>query len=217
MRQRRRQQLSDEAADYLRDSIIAGELPVGTFIRAESIADSLDISITPVREALLILRGEGFLRLEPRRGFAVAELSSNDVRDVFWVQSILAGELAARSARRISAEHIEQLREIQDEINDGLKEEDANRVDAANYEFHRLVNLCADSPKVAWFIGTAAKYVPRSFFGTIEGWPAASVHDHSAILRAMERGDEEEAREAMSLHIRHAGDLLVAHRSRERS
>ena len=140
MRQRR-QQLSDEAADYLRDSIIAGELPLGTFVRAESIAESLDISITPVREALLILRGEGFLRLEPRRGFVVAELSSNDVRDVFWVQSILAGELAARSARRISPEHIAQLRAIQDDINDGLKSEDANRVDVANYEFLSLIHI----------------------------------------------------------------------------
>lgn len=65
----RRRQLSDEVADYVRELIMSGQVRHGEFLRLERVADDLGISVTPVREALLSLRGEGFVTLEPRRGF----------------------------------------------------------------------------------------------------------------------------------------------------
>ena len=70
----RRGQLSDEVAGYVRELIMSGNLRPGEFIRQERIADELQLSATPVREGLLLLRGEGFLELKPRRGFVVAPL-----------------------------------------------------------------------------------------------------------------------------------------------
>ena len=54
--------------------------------------------------------------------------------------------------------------------------------------------------------------MPLGFFGLVEGWAGASAHDHSAVLDAIEVGDAEAARAAMTAHIRHVGDLLQAHR-----
>jgi DNA-binding GntR family transcriptional regulator len=55
------------------------------------------------------------------------------------------------------------------------------------------------------------QYVPLRFFGLIEGWSDASAHDHSAVLDALEAGDADAARAAMTAHIKHIGVLLQAH------
>jgi DNA-binding GntR family transcriptional regulator len=61
----RREQLSDEVAGHLRAAIMTGMLQPGTFIRLDETAAQLSVSITPVREALRTLRGEGLVQLEP--------------------------------------------------------------------------------------------------------------------------------------------------------
>ncbi len=80
-RKRRRPRLSDEAAAHVRELIISGQLTAGEFVRPETVAHELDISATPAREGLLALQSEGFLRVEPRRGFLVSPLSAQDIRD----------------------------------------------------------------------------------------------------------------------------------------
>src|SRR5690606_36713204 len=79
----RRRHLGDEVAAYERELIMSGQVGHGEFLRLERIADDLGISVTPVREALLSLRGEGFVTLEPRRWFMPASLTLQDVQDLF--------------------------------------------------------------------------------------------------------------------------------------
>ena len=97
-----RQQLPEEVAAYVREMIVSGAVRPGDFLRMEPIAEAVGVSNTPVREGLLLLRSEGFVKLVPRRGFMVASFGAQDVRDIFWVQAQLAGELAARSPHRAS-------------------------------------------------------------------------------------------------------------------
>lgn len=82
-----RLQLSDEAAARIRELIMDGRVRPGDYLRLERLALEFGISVTPVREALKSLRSEGFVVLEPRRGFVVAPLSKRDVQDLFWVQA----------------------------------------------------------------------------------------------------------------------------------
>ncbi len=206
-----RQQLSDEAAAYVRELIVSGQLRSPEFVRVERIADDLGISVTPVREGLLALRGEGFLQLEPRKGFVVAPLTSADVRDLFWVQAQLAGELAARATQRLTDEQVAELAELQDTLTDALARGDLDRVEKHNHEFHRTINLSAGSPKLMWFLRTAARYVPNRFYHRIGGWPDASMHDHVAILDGLKARDADAVRTAMEQHIMHAGALLAEH------
>ncbi|HUL99567.1 MAG TPA: GntR family transcriptional regulator, partial [Mycobacterium sp.] len=98
----RREQLSDEVAEHLRAAIMVGTLRPGTFIRLDATAAQLGVSITPVREALRTLRGEGIVVLEPHRGHVVAPLSRRDVEDIFWLQATIARELAATAAEQIT-------------------------------------------------------------------------------------------------------------------
>ena len=206
-----RMQLGDEVGAYLRDLIMSGRLQSGERIRLDPVAEELGISATPIREALMSLRAEGFVGQEPRTGFVVMPISADDVRDLFGVQATLAGELAARACGALDASALERLRYHQRQLSVAYQVADLEQIAVENHRFHREINLAAGSPKLTWLLGILTRYSPRRFYATIEGWPKASLEDHDNILAALQRADSEQAREAMRTHITHAGDLLVTH------
>jgi DNA-binding GntR family transcriptional regulator len=216
-RRAQRRPLGDEAASYVRDLIMSGGLRSGEFVRPEVVADALGISATPVREALLALRGEGFVHLEPRRGFAVSALGVDDIRDLFTAQALLAGELAARAARRITAEDLDRLEYLQDRIQKSAKLGDLDEVEELNWSFHRTINMRAQSPKIAQLMSVAVRCVPTHFYARIEGWPKSTIEDHRAVLEALRRRSTPRSRSAMATHITHAGELLAMHYESSRS
>ena len=93
---RRRPQLADEVVQYVRALIMSGEVEQGSFLRLEKLAKNLGVSATPVREAMAALERDGFVRLEPRRGYVVSGFTRQDIADVFMVEAFAASELAAR-------------------------------------------------------------------------------------------------------------------------
>jgi DNA-binding GntR family transcriptional regulator len=207
----RRQQLSEEAADYLRDAIIAAEIGSGEFVRPEHVANELGMSPTPVREALMALAKEGFLVWQPRRGFRVAKVRPSDIEDVFSVQAFIAGELAARAAGNIADANLAHLDELQTALGRAGASGDVERVQDLNFQIHKTINKLAGSPALARLLSIVVAYVPRRFYGSVPGWPAASVKDHGAILDALRSRHREAARAAMTSHIWHAGALLGEH------
>ena len=206
-----RVQLGDEAAAYLRDQITSGNLPAGAPVRPETIAEELGISTTPAREALQALRAEGFLDLAPRRGFTVARIDGNDVRDMFLVQSMVAGELAARAASNATPELIARMQQIHDDLISAAKRDDLAKLEELNHAFHREINLAADAPRLAWVIKLVARYAPSRFYASINGWPETTVHDHNGLLEAITKRDAEMARAEMVEHVRRAGEQLASH------
>ena len=207
----RRPQLSDEAASYVRDQITSGNLPPGARVRPEAVAAELGTSSTPAREALQALRAEGFLNLSPRRGFTVAPITGDDIRDTFLVQAQVAGEIAARVAQRATPELLARLEGIHADLTAAAERGDLNALEELNHEFHQEINRASGAPKLAWVIKLVARYVPRRFYATIEGWPQTTIDDHSGVIDAIRAGDAKRARREMSEHIRHAGEQLAQH------
>ncbi|ALJ19257.1 GntR family transcriptional regulator [Microbacterium sp. No. 7] len=205
----RRRQLTDEVAAYLRQSIIAGELPPGESVRAEAIGEALDVSATPVREALHALRVEGFLDLVPRRGFTVAHLVADDIRDVFEAHALIAGELTARAAVRADDAELDELRDVHERLVAVADDDDPVVTERLIHEFHRDLYLLAGSERLRWALGTFAKYVPSAFHAQIDGWARITLTDHAAIVDALRSRDVEAARAAMQAHIRSSGELLA--------
>jgi DNA-binding GntR family transcriptional regulator len=205
----RRQQLSDEAAAYARGLIISGELRPGKFIRLDRLASELDMSVTPVRQGLVTLRGEGFVRLEPRRGFVVSELREEDILDMFSVQSFVAGELAAYAAQNITAEQTARLDKIVSEMDAAAGSSNVSVVEALAHEFHEVVTQAAGRPKLAWILHVTGRYEPRRLYAGLEGWEQLSIQEHRAIFDALETHDCDSARELMRIHVEHLGRLVA--------
>jgi len=205
------QQLSHRVATYVREGIMVGQFPAGKFLRTENLAAELKVSATPVREALMILQSEGSVRWEPRRGFRVVSVCDRDVRDLFGVQAFIAGELAARAATELATEAVIALRELQLKLAAAAEAGDLAAVDRANHEIHRRINKASASHRLTALLNQTVQYVPLRFYGSVDGWSHASAHDHSAIFDALAARDPGAARQAMSAHIEHIGDLLIAY------
>lgn len=211
-RPRRRTQLTDEVADHVRGLIMSGQLRPGQSVRPEGIAQAIGMSTTPVREALQALRVEGFIDLVARKGFLVAPLDGDDIRDLFVAQSLIAGELAARAALNADAAQRSEIEAIHHEIIAAARRNDLVHLEERNFEFHRHINVeLANSRKIAWTLGLLVRYVPRRFYEGILGWSDATVTDHSKIVDCIVARDPEGARSAMRDHIIHSGELLARH------
>lgn len=205
-----RGQLKDEAAAHIRELIASGQVPPGGLMRLAPLAERIGASITPVREALLLLAQDGWVVQEPNRGFRVAAITRRDVEDAYLVQSLVAGELAARAAATIGEETLAVLRAIDTEIKahgDG----DEGVLEAANYRFHNTIYAVTESPRLVWFVGAASRFVPRRYWGTIAGWIEHNRVGHEPIVEALAARDAERARAAMSGHIGAAAELLLRH------
>ena len=206
-----RPQLSDEVASYLRQAIMAGELVSGQSVRADALGELLSVSATPVREALHSLRAEGFLELVPRKGFTVARIVAQDIRDIFEVHALIAGELAARAATQATKEQIAELGAIHHELMAAAYRGDNEALEEKNHLFHQQVYRTSDSRRIHWALSIFTKYVPRRFYAEIEGWPMTTAADHSAVIDGISRHDPDSARSAMADHVRNAGELLASH------
>lgn len=204
-----RDNLGAEVARYLRDSLMSGRYAPGERLRVEDLASEMGVSTMPIREALLTLANEGLLVGKPRRGFRVAELQLQDAEDVYSVHAYLAGRLAERAATKVTDETISELRELQEQLEQAAADSAPTAVvEQLNYEFHRRINRCSESPRLEWFLRAAARYIPRHFYEDIPEWTQTSVADHPAIINALERHDGAKARKLMEQHVEKAGVLV---------
>jgi DNA-binding GntR family transcriptional regulator len=206
-----RPQLSDDVARYVRRRIFAGTYRAGEYVRLDQLAQELGISVTPVREALFELRAEGLLVQQPRRGFLVLPVTSSDIADVYNVQAHIGGELAARAATNITDEQVRELGGIQSQLETAYANGDHERAVRLNHEFHRAINVAADSPKLAHLMSQITRYAAESVFPTIAGYPGQSMAEHRRVLGALEQRDQQGARAAMSAHFLSAVAPMVAH------
>jgi len=206
---RERQQLPEEVAGYVRELIITGAVRPGEFLRMERIAEALKVSNTPVREGLLLLRSEGLVELVPRRGFVVSPFSRQDVRDLFWVQSQLARELAARAAKKITPEQLAELAVILDQYEAAVADGDEDSIGEFGHLFHRRINLAADSHRLALLLSSVVRQLPNRFYAAIETRASTGGDDHQLLMEALRRRDARTAKALMERHILARGDFLI--------
>ena len=185
----RREQLSDEVAARLRADIMTGTLRPGTYIRLDETAAALGVSITPVREALRTLRGEGMVQLEPHRGHVVVPLTRGDVEDIFWLQATIARELAATATERITDAEIDELDRLNDDLAAAVGQRDPDEIAAAEFAFHRAFNLSTGRIKLAWFLLHVARYLPGQIYAGDPQWGVSAVAGHRELTAALRRRD----------------------------
>src|SRR6202008_261652 len=206
-----RPQLSDDVARLIRRRIFDGTYVAGSYVRLDQLAAELGISVTPVREALFALRAEGLIAQQPHRGFVVLPVTGRDVADVANVQAHVGGELAARAAINITDDQLRELKEIQAQLEEAYASDDHEQTVRLNHDFHRAVNVAADSPKLAQLMSQITRYAPESVFPAIEGWPSQSMKDHRRVLSPVKKHDDRLARAAMSEHLAAGAVPLIDH------
>jgi len=170
---------------------MTGTLRPGTFIRLDETAAELGVSITPVREALRTLRGEGMVQLEPHRGHVVVPLSRGDIEDIFWLQATIAKELAATATERITEAEIEDLERLNEALGEALDHHEPDEIASAEFAFHRAFNRATGRIKLAWFLLHVARYLPGQIYAGDPQWGVSAVATHRELIAALRRRDLE--------------------------
>jgi DNA-binding GntR family transcriptional regulator len=182
--------------------IFDGRLPAGRRINERDLGAELEVSRTPIREALLGLEGEGFVESRPARGFAPVPLSARDVNDVYPMVAALE-ILAMRSTppERLRA-HLPELERLADQM---AAAGDARRTQALDDRWHaRLVTECGNE-RLLRTLSSLKRVVRRYELA----WMADNAHvetsteQHHAIVRALGGDDVDRAAELLALNWRY--------------
>lgn len=196
-----RQTAHEFVRGVLRRAILSGDLKGGTRLVQADLASMLEVSTTPVREALRDLSSEGLIRFDPHRGAVVQELSGEELREIYMIREILEPVALRLAVPRLTDELIERLRALHEKMTE--EPHSAAWVDA-NRNFHMAIYEAADSPRLSAIIrgleDSSVMYIGASLKDVPDLRPAA-IHDHGAILEALERRDADAAVAAVVTHL----------------
>jgi DNA-binding GntR family transcriptional regulator len=195
--------LHDEVAAQLRDRIFAGELMPGTFLDEAGLAEQLQISRTPLREALKVLTAEGLVRHEPRRGCFVNEVTEQDLDEIFPVLALLEGRCAREAAMNASDADLLELEALHDKLNRHAKSKRINDYYAVNFAIHEAIITLANNRWLALVISDLRKIVKLARLQQLHapGRLDQSLSEHMALFAALKARDPDGAEAAMRTHL----------------
>jgi len=204
--------LPAQVAGRLRDMIAADQLSAGTKLNERELTAQLQVSRTPLREAIKMLAAEGLVHLVPNRGAFVADPSPDEVEDMLEAMGALeamCGELAC--ARATDAE-IAAIRQTHDRMAKAYERRDRLSYFKLNQEIHRRVAQASRNATLQRLHATlnARLYRVRFMSNKTDRWHTA-VEEHEAIADALERRDVRALRRLLREHLGHTWKKVKAH------
>lgn len=192
-----------EVAERLRQRIFAHELQPGAWVDEQALAEQYGISRTPLREALKILSAEGLVHIKPRRGCFVAELTPDDLDEIFPIMAMLEGRVAYEAALKAGPDELKRLDALHGKLEKHAAARDVDRYYEVNYAFHDALQELAGNRWLQHMIGDLRKLLRLSRHRSLklEGRQQESLAEHRALMAALHRRDAEAAEEIMKNHL----------------
>ena len=203
-----RRPLREELLERLREQILHGEFLPGSRIHDSLLATQLQVSRTPVREALFHLEQEGFIQADMDRGFLVKPLTAREVREVYPILWTLEG-LALRSVGQAAIHHLMELQQINEAIL-ASRDQSEQRL-ALDTSWHRVLLEPCPNRRLLHMIETLKQVVYRYEWVYMRdvALVEASVQQHEAIMTALQEQTLEQAGEQLEAHWRFGMDMLL--------
>lgn len=199
--------LRDQIREKLRAWIIDGRLEPGTPIRERDLAAQFGVSRLPVREAIRLLEGEGFVEMRARRGAVVRSLNRKDIEEVFDVREALEVLEARLAALNIDTTASRRLRWLIEESQHALEADDRDRFADINAEFHETISGASSSRTLA--------AVLRPLAGRLRWNPAQNadperiLREHKTLTEAITAHDVDRAEKEARIHVRSRRQTLL--------
>lgn len=192
------------------------QLPPGQTVLERTLADILDMSRTPVREALVRLEVEGWVRLIPRRGFVVAPIVADELQQIYEVVEALDGIAGRLATGRVTPEELHQLELLVEKQESALENDDLLAWTDLDDQFHNGIVDLAKNPRLRGIMDHQSDQLYRARLYTIQHRPkpTRSIMEHKAILAVMKAGESEAARTMLQSHrFRARNEILEALRN----
>jgi DNA-binding GntR family transcriptional regulator len=193
--------------DQLRQAILSGQLPPGTRLTQNELADQLEASTSPIREAVRQLAAEGLLRIAPNTRVTVPVPTAAELADVYELLALLEPLAMRKAATRITAVELDAAQAILEEM--ARTVDDIGRWSMLNCELHNTLAAASGSAHLLQVLVILRRIASIYLSGTLR-----EPHDlmergdeHRLVMDALRRGD---AAAAASLSRDHLLDTLVA-------
>lgn len=202
--------LHEDVAARLRELIFEGDLSPGAFMDEVQLAAQLEISRTPLREALKVLTAEGLVRHEPRRGCFVAEVTEKDLDEIFPVIALLEGRSAFEAAQNASDADLATLEALHGKLSRHARTRRINEYYATNFAIHEAIIKLANNRWLEQVITDLRKIVKLARLQQLHapGRLEQSLSEHLAVFAALKARDAAGAQEAMKTHLTRQREAL---------
>lgn len=189
----------------LKHKILTGEIASQTRLMEIDLSEKMNVSRTPIREAIKRLADDGLVKVEPRRGAYVANISIKDMLDVFEVREDMEGFVAKLAAQRITDEDKEELKLIADEYEMAIKRaNDKEEIIELDEKFHNFIVKCCGNETLSELV----KYVQelslrfRYLYYNDFSHYKSTAEQHHRIMEAINSGRADDARHEADDHVK---------------
>ena len=188
--------LKDHVYDYIAEKIRAGSLLPGQRVNENVICEELDISRTPVREALIQLSAEGVLENKARKGFLISAMSENDVKELYTVIGILDGYAAKLACDNLTAQDLADMEFYTETIDLAINASNFEMYHKQQFAFHQLyIDKCGNHMLIDTIAKTKNKLLKKSYVDDPEGKTRQVLIDtnaeHREIVKLFKARDKE--------------------------
>lgn len=203
--------LRDVVFETLREAIIKGVLKPGERLMENQLAENMGVSRTPVREALRKLELEGFVKVIPRKGTYVSELSYKDVHEIYEIRATLESLACGLAAERATISEIEEMERYLVEEKDYLYYEDILLTVKTDIGLHELIYKATRNEKIMGIMSNLKEhlYRLRCTSITLPGRKKRSLLEHQGIVNAIAAREVELAQKLGQEHIAHAEQAML--------
>ena len=204
--------LRDQTYDIIKNMIIMREIEPGKKINEENIAREIQVSRTPIREALCRLENEGIVKIIPRRGAFVSELTETNVREILLIREVLEGLVVRLAIENMDEKTLEKLRKSLEKVSDlPEKNRDLINYTRSEVDFHSILLSASNNQmlKNMMEIVNAHLQIIRLRTVVIPERAQRTVKEHQQILKAIEKRDAVSAEQLMREHIRSVREVAL--------
>lgn len=190
--------------DLIREGILKGRYPLGSRLDQKAIAEDAGVSLVPVREALRLLEGEGFVHIYPRRGAYVTDISSDGLEELYMIREELEHMATRLAVPRLTPERLQRLSEIVTEMEEATKYQEFGKLLQHNARFHfTIYEACQKSLLLELISGLWNRSsLYRRVFTYLPQRAEQALREHQAIYEACRNGDSATAADEVRNNIR---------------
>ena len=194
----------------IKNSIITGELEPRTRLIEESLAEAMQASRTPVREAFQKLEKEGLIYRRPRGGYAVKGVAEEEVDEIFGLRSVLEGYAGFLAASRITREELKSLKDIVRQEQACLKNMHAEEFIELDTQFHDVLHRAAKNSRLYTLLQGLRDYTYRYRVIILRYHPnpGVAVEDHKKMVQCMKARNARQIETLIRRHMNRGKNLI---------
>jgi DNA-binding GntR family transcriptional regulator len=207
---------TEVALEVLRERVRSGQLPPGQRVRVEEVARELDMSPTPIREALRVLQADGLVDYRPHHGIVVAETSSEQIVEIYRLRTLLEPAAVELAVPLLDDARLAELERLHEQHSAAAAAKRGGALGQHNSAWHWTIYEASGSPLLNDFIRRLWEAFPWRTMWALPGRAERSQHQHAEVMKAIRARDAVRAAGEMRAHVASGEETLLEQLAREK-